>query len=298
MYKPPGQLYALESCGGCKMHLQCAQPESFNASIHPTVLFFHGLRGSSQDFSWIYPQVNEHTRACVFDRLGYGWSEGSKKENTPRDSATMAVEIEEALNIAAISGDFVIVGHSFAGFNIPAFMRQIRNSTSRTVNSLFLLDVVDPQLVDNRGFNSFLNPTSAINAFGLYVLPIGLTRLVIDLQLFPEASIYNNLPNGKGTPIFQHLATQRFFDAQINEWKYWPWSAETAYEDEVEFNFNNVPTFVYSATNGLNNQRIANISNHSELTLVDSDHFFLFREPFAVQVRSKIIQYLNSSFSI
>jgi len=280
------------------MHLECGQPKGFNASIHPTVLFFHGYRGSSQDFSWIYPQVKEHTRACVFDRLGYGWSEGSKQLNRPRDSATMAVEIEEALNIAGITGEFILVGHSFAGLNIPAFMRQIHNSTSRTVNSLFLLDVVDPTLVQNRGFNSSLNPTAPINSFGLFVLPIGITRLVLDLQLFPEARVYNSLPNGLGTPIIRHLPTQRFFEAQINEWRYWPWSSETAFEYEDQYGFSNLPTFVFRATQGLNYPRIANISNHTELTVVDADHFFFFKEEFGVQVRNKITQYLNASFSI
>lgn len=69
---------------GHKLHINCQGPSSGNAA-GPVVLFHHSLTGHSLDWylclggkrsqfkrSWIQPEVVKFTRACSFDRTGYG----------------------------------------------------------------------------------------------------------------------------------------------------------------------------------------------------------------------------------
>ncbi|MCX6539753.1 MAG: alpha/beta hydrolase [Acidobacteria bacterium] len=52
---------------------------------------------------------------CSYDRAGYGWS-GPAIE--PRTSLQIARELKALLNMAGEKGPYVLVGHSFGGFNI------------------------------------------------------------------------------------------------------------------------------------------------------------------------------------
>lgn len=98
--------------GSHRLHLNCVGRGS------PTVIFDSGLGGSSLDWVRIQPQVASFTRACSYDRAGYGWSDPGP---APRDSASISSELKLLLGNASVPAPYVLVGHSFGGFNVRLY---------------------------------------------------------------------------------------------------------------------------------------------------------------------------------
>src|ERR1044071_8339292 len=63
---PPGSFVQV---GDHRLHLDCRGHGS------PAVIFDSGLGSSSLDWVRVQPDVARVTRACVYDRAGYGWSD-------------------------------------------------------------------------------------------------------------------------------------------------------------------------------------------------------------------------------
>lgn len=98
--------------GKHRLHLNCSGEGS------PTVIFDSGLGGSSLDWVRVQPQVASFTRACSYDRAGYGWSDPGPR---PRDSASISNELESLLGNASVPAPYLLVGHSFGGFNVRLY---------------------------------------------------------------------------------------------------------------------------------------------------------------------------------
>lgn len=113
--------------GDHRLHLDCRGEGS------PTVVFDAGLGGSSLDWSRVQPRVADFTRACTYDRAGYGWSDAGP---SPRDSLRITRELERLLGNASVAAPYVLVGHSFGGFNVRLFSH---NNPER-VAGLVLID--------------------------------------------------------------------------------------------------------------------------------------------------------------
>ena len=108
-YAAPGQLvYA----GGTELNIYCM------GSGSPTVVFDAGWEDWSPTWSAIQPAIASHTRACAYDRAGSGFSLPGPM---PRTSKEIARELHAALHEAHIQGPYLLVGHSFGGYNIRAF---------------------------------------------------------------------------------------------------------------------------------------------------------------------------------
>lgn len=100
---------------GHRMHIHC------EGSGSPTVIFDSGLGGTSLDWSLIQPEVARHTRACTYDRAGYGWSD---RGPSPRHSQRIVHELESLLGYSSVSGPYLLVGHSFGGLNVQLFAKR------------------------------------------------------------------------------------------------------------------------------------------------------------------------------
>jgi pimeloyl-ACP methyl ester carboxylesterase len=98
--------------GRHRLHLNCSGEGS------PTVIFDSGLGGSSLDWVRVQSRVASFTRACSYDRAGYGWSDPGPR---PRDSANISSELESLLGNASVPAPYVLVGHSFGGFNVRLY---------------------------------------------------------------------------------------------------------------------------------------------------------------------------------
>ncbi|MDX1573009.1 MAG: alpha/beta hydrolase [Methylophaga sp.] len=105
----PGERYDI---GGYQVHIYCVGKGS------PTVIVDAGLGDDSTDWLPVQAGVSTKSRICVFDRPGYGWSDFGPQ---PRNSLRIAYELETLLERADIKPPYVMVGHSFGGYNIRVF---------------------------------------------------------------------------------------------------------------------------------------------------------------------------------
>ncbi len=99
---------------GRKLNLYC------NGTGSPTVIFDSGLGVGSGTLSWnhVQPAVARFTRACSYDRAGYGFSDAGP---LPRTSDAVVSDLRALLDSAGIAPPYVLVGHSIAGLYLPLF---------------------------------------------------------------------------------------------------------------------------------------------------------------------------------
>jgi pimeloyl-ACP methyl ester carboxylesterase len=109
IYLRPGQVVAAD---GAQLNLYCTGSGSL------TVLFDSGHQDWAPAWAVVQPEVSKWTRACSFDRPGYGFS---PKGPMPRTSERIAREVHDALNAAHIQGPYVLVGHAFGATNMRTF---------------------------------------------------------------------------------------------------------------------------------------------------------------------------------
>ncbi|MGQ0657762.1 MAG: alpha/beta fold hydrolase [Chromatiales bacterium] len=118
---PPGQLVDV---GGYRLHIYCEGEGT------PTVVMDAGLGGSALEWLPVHGVIKNHTRSCVYDRAGYGWSD---PDPLPRTSSRIADELSLLLQKAAIPGPYTLIGHSFGGYNVQLFARRHAHLTAGLV---------------------------------------------------------------------------------------------------------------------------------------------------------------------
>jgi len=108
--QPPEQAFAdlgqRVDVGGHRLFIRCQGEGS------PTVVFEAGMGAWS--LAWLHVQeiLSATTRACVYDRAGYGASDPGPGS---RDARSIAAELHRLLSITE-QPPFVLVGHSFGGW--------------------------------------------------------------------------------------------------------------------------------------------------------------------------------------
>jgi pimeloyl-ACP methyl ester carboxylesterase len=111
-YPMAGQLVDV---GGHRLHLQCT------GSGGPTVVLQPGGGDMSSVMGWIAPAVAGHTRVCVYDSAGRGWSDPS---DVAQDGAQMMTDLHTLLHRGHVPGPYVLAGHSFGGLYVRIFAAQ------------------------------------------------------------------------------------------------------------------------------------------------------------------------------
>lgn len=99
----------------------------------PTVILDSGLGVPAIGWNPVETEVAKFTRVCSYDRAGYGWSSPSE---LPRTSLRIVKELHALLDAAQEKGPYILVGHSFGGYNV------------RVYNGQYPGDVVGMVLVD------------------------------------------------------------------------------------------------------------------------------------------------------
>ncbi|SHN83996.1 alpha/beta hydrolase [Desulfitobacterium chlororespirans] len=110
-YQPVGQMIEVE---GHKMHIYAKGQGS------PTVVMTVGLGSPSAvvDYYRVLEGLSHYTRAVVYERPGYGWSE---KTNTSRTVEQMTKELYLLLEKSGETPPYVLVGHSMGSLEILHF---------------------------------------------------------------------------------------------------------------------------------------------------------------------------------
>jgi pimeloyl-ACP methyl ester carboxylesterase len=109
IYLRPGQIV---EANGARLNLYCT------GSGLPAVVFDSGHQDWAPAWAVAQPEVAKWTRACSFDRPGYGFSPPGPM---PRTSERIVTELHGALHALGISGPYVLVGHAFGATNMRAF---------------------------------------------------------------------------------------------------------------------------------------------------------------------------------
>lgn len=99
----------------------------------PTVLLEGGYGANSLAWGKVKAAVGERYRVCSYDRAGAGFSDPGP---LPRDGASIARDLDEALRAANIAGPFVLVGHSAGAL----YMRLFSNLRPDEIAGMVLAD--------------------------------------------------------------------------------------------------------------------------------------------------------------
>lgn len=105
--------------GGTTLNLDCSGPAATPGS--PTVILDSGLGVPAVGWKFVQPEVAKFARVCSYDRAGYGWSSAGQM---PRTSLQIVKELHALLGVAGEKPPYVIVGHSFGGYNIRVYNGQ------------------------------------------------------------------------------------------------------------------------------------------------------------------------------
>lgn len=111
-YPPPGRLIDI---GGYRLHINST------GQGNPTVVLDAGLCDCSLNWCLVQPEVAKFTCVCSYDRAGMGWSDTGP---APRTSKQIVTELHTLLEKEDIPGPYVLVGHSFGGYNVRLFANE------------------------------------------------------------------------------------------------------------------------------------------------------------------------------
>jgi pimeloyl-ACP methyl ester carboxylesterase len=164
---PPGTLVSLDTH---RLHLLCTGHGS------PTVVFDAALGASSLSWTFVHPPVARFTRACVYDRAGFGWSDGGPM---PRTAGRIADELHLLLQRAAVPPPFVLVGHSFGGLVARLFAARHREEVAGLV-------LVEPAIPEEWGTPSterqrLIERGARLCRVGAVTARLGIARIVARL---------------------------------------------------------------------------------------------------------------------
>lgn len=137
--------------GGRHINLFCAGTGS-------TTVIFDGPAGDA-GWAWfkVQPEVARHTRACTYDRAGFGFSDPAPRPNTSENAAE---DLHKALSVAGIKPPYLLVGNSLGGSNVQVY-------TYRYPGEVKGLVLVEPQSEDettrsNKASQGFINKIYAM----------------------------------------------------------------------------------------------------------------------------------------
>jgi len=106
---PPGRYVSVDTH---RLHYFCVGDGA------PTVVIDGGIGSAAVEWRAIQTALSGRTRVCSYDRAGYGWSDPGP---APRSTARVVEEMREMLKQAKIPPPYLLVGHSFGGFNVRYF---------------------------------------------------------------------------------------------------------------------------------------------------------------------------------
>lgn len=119
--------------GETSLFLQCS------GEGDKTVILEHGLEGARSDWRKVAPELARFARVCLYDPAGYGWSGSSASARTPK---VMAQELHTLLQTSGEKPPYILVGHSFGGFNALMFAHLFPDE----VGGVVLVDSLHPSV--------------------------------------------------------------------------------------------------------------------------------------------------------
>jgi pimeloyl-ACP methyl ester carboxylesterase len=191
---PPGRLIDI---GTHRLHIYCVGHES------PTVILDAGLGGSALEWLMVQRRLAPQTRACAYDRAGYGWSDPG---SGPRTSRQNALELRALLAHADVEPPYVMVGHSYGGYDMQLFA----SIFPKLVAALVLVDSSHPDQVER--FEAKPIGVSTAPQYGASVL-------------VSQPSVPANIPVRLAQTVTELMSSRKSLEAIMGELRYFRLSA-------------------------------------------------------------------------
>jgi pimeloyl-ACP methyl ester carboxylesterase len=277
-YPMTGQLVDV---GGHRLHLQCT------GSGTPTVVLQPGGGDMSSAMGWIAPAVADHTRVCVYDRAGRGWSDPS---DATQDGKQIATDLHTLLHRAHVPGPYVLAGHSFGGLYVRIFAARYPGEVAGMV------------LIDSTG--SALPASASAQTWGpddilarASVLASTSARLGVG-RLIGLAG-YGSLPQQSGDEVRAKIATSTSLRSAIDEFIQ---ANASEHEAASLVGFGHKPLFVLTAGSGSNaawiatQKRTATLSTNSVQHVVDgaTHPYLILKQEDAAVTAQAIVDVVSS----
>lgn len=108
----------------------------------PTLVFDTGLGGDSSNWGryGLIPLLEPISSWCIYDRANRGRSDAAPG---PRTSADVVADLHALLAAASIPPPYVLIGHSFGGYNVRLYAVTYPDE----VQALVLTDTVTPEFI-------------------------------------------------------------------------------------------------------------------------------------------------------
>lgn len=128
-----GQIGRSVDIGSRALNIYCS------GAGNPTVIFESS--GHTAGYNWIaiQPEVAKFTRACWYDRAGYGWSDAGP---SPRTFKAIANDLHALLKAAAVPAPYVLAGATAGAFHVRVYNRLYPNEVGGAV----LIHASDPDV--------------------------------------------------------------------------------------------------------------------------------------------------------
>jgi pimeloyl-ACP methyl ester carboxylesterase len=248
-YPMPGQLIDV---GGHRLHLSCT------GSGSPTVVLEPGGGEMSSNLGWIAPAVARHTRVCVYDRAGRGWSEPA---DTAQDARQITTDLHTLLQRGHVPGPYVLAGHSFGGLYVLTFAARYPDE----VAGLVLVDSTAPASAAKAGASPYdggsYDVMGRVSALISSSARLGLGRL------FSHFS-FGSLPPRSGDEVRATGATANNLRSTIDEYV----QANASVQQAASLrDFANKPLVVLTAGVGSDATHLA-VQNHLAALSTNSVH--------------------------
>ncbi len=130
--EPPGRLINI---GAYRLHISCMGKDN------PVVVLDAGLGGFSLEWTKVQRELADKVTICAYDRAGYGWSDAGP---SPRVTDQIVEELHALLTNAGLKSPYILVGHSFGGYNVQYFAKLYPELTA----GLVLIDSSHPEQSD------------------------------------------------------------------------------------------------------------------------------------------------------
>lgn len=257
--------------GGFRLNIHCTGTGA------PAVILESGLGIPAMGWDLVQPGIEKFTRVCSYDRAGYGWSDSGP---APRTSQQIAKELHLLLQNAGLKAPYILVGHSFGGFNVRVF------------NGLYPDEVAGMVLVDSSHENQQApTPTQAAaereddaetrwfaRAYPV-LFHLGIARLFLATDHTP---LPEHLDSGLRYLLLKPTHVQAMVDEELASTK----SAEQVRESG---SLGDKPLIVLTANIGHNpastelEQKLIRLSSRGQQIVVPkSGHLIPFEQPLAV----------------
>jgi len=161
-FPAPGQMVDV---GGRQLHLVCS------GEGNPPVLFEPAGFSNSTSYGVARSALARHTRVCIYDRVGIGWSDPGPSEI----SAGMLVEdLRRLLDAANLRSPLILVPSSIGGLTAELFARRY----PQRVAGLVFLDAANSEAIARRSTQTASTPAAAVCVAARAAGAVGLVRLL------------------------------------------------------------------------------------------------------------------------